>query len=478
MQTVPVPIFGPVYRNVDGVECNDVCELLVDGYLSELGATVRRPGLDTWLDLGVASPAAVDGLYWWPQKACAIAVCGGRPFKLTFPSRVPTATALSASSPLNERIRPTFCTDGTYVFMANGGRIYYSDGTALAAAIADADAPTEVSHVAFMDGYLIANWLDSNKWSFADLDTPLSWDAANYFNAAGDADYVKALFCHNREIVLVGQATTERWENTGDATVRFARVANGFMEAGCLAPSSLIKTEDAFYWLDQSRRIVKWSGGKLEGISTPYDKEIAGYSSPQDCLGDYIKIDGKPFLLFQFLGDQKCLVCNLANDPPDWCQWQNWNSTAGEYRRLKLGCYCWCPDWGVHLVGSPDSSVIYAMSPDYYDDDGEEIRLLRRSGHIDYGTTKRKVSRELRLRLKRGKGLSDRTPELMVRWKDNNQGWKQERRVSLGDVGDTNIIRRVKTGGIYRTRQYEFSCTDAVPLTFLGAEEDIEVLAS
>jgi hypothetical protein len=362
--------------------------------------------------------------------------------------------------------------------MANGGQVYYSNGTAAAQAIADADAPTQVSHVAFMDGYLLANWLNTNTFSFSDLDAPLSWDPVNYFNAAGDADYIKALLAHNREIFLIGQATTEFWENTGDSTVRFQRVPGGFVQVGCIAPYSVIKTEEAIYWLDHNRRVVRWAGGKLEGVSTPYDKEIATYSQPQDCLGDYVKIDGKPFLLFQFLGDQKCLVCNLGNDPPDWSQWQNWNSSAGEYRRLKCNSYCWCPDWGLHLVGSPDSAVIYALSPENYDDDGDEIRTLRRSGHISYGTKKRKRSFELRLTLKRGVGLSSRTPELMVRWRDDNRRWSQERQLSLGDIGDTTIYRRLKTGGIYRTRQYEFSCSDAVPLTFLEAEEDIEVLST
>lgn len=69
-----------------------------------------------------------------------------------------------------------------------------------------------------------------------------------------------------------------------------------------------------------------------------------------------------------------------------------------------------------------------------------------------------------------------RRPYLAVRWRDDNKEWSREVRIDLGAIGETEVVRRLNFTGSFGTRQYEFSCSEGVSLTFGAAEEDIEIM--
>lgn len=69
-----------------------------------------------------------------------------------------------------------------------------------------------------------------------------------------------------------------------------------------------------------------------------------------------------------------------------------------------------------------------------------------------------------------------RRPYLSVRWRDDNKEWSREVRIDLGAIGETEVVRRLNCTGSFGTRQYEFSCSEGVSLTFGAAEEDIEIM--
>jgi len=68
-------------------------------------------------------------------------------------------------------------------------------------------------------------------------------------------------------------------------------------------------------------------------------------------------------------------------------------------------------------------------------------------------------------------------PKLMIRWRDNNRAnWSNEHYISLGNIGETDLILRLKRLGVFRTRQFELVVTDVVAASFGDAEVDITVL--
>ncbi len=137
---------------------------------------------------------------------------------------------------------------------------------------------------------------------------------------------------------------------------------------------------------------------------------------------------------------------------------------------------CHAPTWNKWFCGSRRDGKIYEISPTVYTDDGDSIRTLRRTSHVDHGTMTRKFCHRLDIKLKRGIGILVGTPYLTVRWRDNGSSvWKNDHqiKVSLGKIGETGLIGHLNRLGNYRTRQYEFILTDAVPLTLVDAEEEI-----
>lgn len=484
MPIVKVPLFSPVYQNVNGEELSDENYRLVDGYLNELGYTVKRPGLSQVLDLGYGTNFPIEGLFWWPLKQVVIAVANNKVHKIENISGTLTATDITSNGP-GTAGRPVFAqgvnsnvsTPTIYGILAAGGAMVEGHGTGLTisnfATISDGDAPTAVSHIDFIDGYLVAT-TGKTFWQWSDVNAPLSWTAASFASAMRNPDAIVALKVFRRIVVLLGQESTELWENNG--TAPFAPTEGGFFDVGCIAPSSLVHTQHGLFWLSDERHFVKFDGSKVEEVSTPFDDVIHRFSAVADCFGMHVEIRGRPFIIWQFPTEERTLVLNATKG--DWSEWANWDSSAGEYRQFLGKSHAYTPDWGMHLIGSRKDSKIYLFSPDYEDDAGEEIRFCRVSGHIDFGTLRKKRSKGMELRIKRGQGLPSGTePVMTVRWNDDNRGWSNERTVSLGKLGDTEIVQQIDTRGIFKTRQYEFTVTDSVQLSFGSAEEEIEVLA-
>jgi hypothetical protein len=57
--------------------------------------------------------------------------------------------------------------------------------------------------------------------------------------------------------------------------------------------------------------------------------------------------------------------------------------------------------WGQQIVGGADGKI-YELNYGYSTDSEDRIRFQLRSGFIDHGTSDRKFSAELKMRLKRG----------------------------------------------------------------------------
>lgn len=472
-QTLPIPLFTKLHRSVDGVQLSEQQEELIDCYFDEVDdqiACVRRPGLEEFVDLGLGTSMPVRGLFWWTDKGYAIAVSNGVTFKITRPGGVGTkaslgGTALSTGQPVS------FATDGTNLYMASGsGPVLTTDGSAAVAALADAQAPTTVSHVAFLDGYILALKTGTNEIHYSDLNNGLSWSATK-FSAVGSPDLLQALHVFRREIYLFGTESLEIWANDGVAP--FSRNPGGFLNVGCIAKYSVVTSEEGIFWLDDKRHFSKYSVERHERISTPYDHEIEHYETVSDCTGYRVDHGGHSFFVWQFPSANKTLVYDYTTDK--WFRWGMWNGTAADYDKFLGLSYAYSPDWGAHLMGSGTESVIHQFEQDIYQDDGSEIRLLARTGKVHYGTTRQKRCGEIRISAKRGTEVVT-TPKAILRWRDDGGTWSNEEELSLGATGEMDSVLFCERTGIFRERQYELICSDSVPVVFAFPQHDLELL--
>jgi len=472
MPTVKVPIFESVYTGVDSTELNEDNRQLIDGFRTPVGGTTSRPGSKATFAIDTASGFGIDGLLYWSEKEVVMACGGGELYQLSFVSSVPVITSLTQGAILlNTNTPVSMATDGTNIYCANGGRIVYSPVGGTASYIPDPDAPTNVTQLAYLDGYILA--IDgSNKFYYSDVNAGVSWNALSFASASGASDNLVALKVFNREIYLFGERSVEVWEN--DGTTPFTRIPGGFIESGCCAPSSVVADENSLFWLDENRRLVRFAGKTVERLSTKFDKELQSLSYVADCVAFKMSIDGYVFIVFTFKVANRAFVYNVTTD--DWSEWGRWSFTDALYDRWIGNCYCYAEKFGLHLIGRRDRLVVSELHNKYIDDDGDTIAVDRLTGHLDFGTSKAKRCNELRFRVRRGDGLSTRTPVIMLRYKIDNREWSQWKEFSLGKIGEYNLILRDVRRNQFRTKQYQFRATDPVQIVFSNAEEDIEVL--
>lgn len=397
MPTVKVPIFEGVYKGANGIELRDEQAELMDGYLGELLQTVKRPGLASLITLDTGTNA-VNGISWWDEKSMAVAVANGRVYKIvrSGASSSPSFTTTDLTGTALTVAQTTFATDGTYLFMASGGRIGYTNGTATTALIADADAPTTATHVAWLDGYILANNLN-NRFYWSDVNNSLSWSSINFASAEGASDSITALHVWDREIYLFGRRSLEIWEN--DGSTPFSRISGGFKQSGCEAPYSIVRTRSATYWLNDERKFVALAGRGIEPISPGMNREVQRFAQVDDCIGSTCQCDGYTFVIFTFPAANRTLVFNENNQT--WSEWGTFDSNTGLYDRFAAQSICYAQGWGISLAGSRSNPSIYKLSPEVFSD-ASPIRVRRLTGLIDYGTLKPKRSNQMRLRVKRG----------------------------------------------------------------------------
>ncbi len=472
---VDVPLTTRVYRNIDESMARDNAARMIDGYLDEEANMNSRPGFEHLFTVGILIPSAsydvIDGLFWWSHQSRLVILSNGYLWYATTADQSDGTFGIGDLMG-NVGTKASFATDGTKLYVANGGRIYHVQVAGVQTVMADADAPTQVTHLGELDGYLLANSVGTKKIFFSELEDGTVWSALDFFSAGSDPDIVVAMHIFQKQIFAFGPLTTEIWQN--DGVTPFSRVEGGVIETGCIAPYSIIKTKNSMMWLNSEKRFVKYSGNGIEEISTPYDKDIMNYSTVSDCEGEEIIIDGKSFYKFEFPTIGKTLVYNLSEE--DWGEWSYYNTGTGEHERFLGRCYAFSPLFNRHYLGSRKlDGKIFAFNEGEATDAGNPIRMYRLTGKISYGTHKEKINNYFMLRAKRGQATDDSEPVMTLRYRVDGEQWSNEIQLSLGQMADTYNVIKLESLGCYRNIQYEIVASDPVGISYGDAKEDFSV---
>jgi hypothetical protein len=473
---VKIDLSKGVYRNADGEQVREFPLYRMDCFLDALGGTTGRPAFRVLSGnaggpqiKGIYTGAVSGNLYTYTQTAL---------YKLTGLTSTSGGTASFLGTVGGSNARATFAetADGK-VFIAAGERIYYTDGTTFTA-MADADAPITVSHVSFLDGYILAT--DGTKYmKWADVTDPTNWTATSFASAEGSPDPINAHHVHNRLIYLFGPRSIEVWENDGSNP--FSRVSGGYLQHGLGAVYSVIPTEDALYFLNHKRRLCKISGSQVEVISSPYDEEVRKLINVSDCLGSLIEVGGYTFLKFYYPQAQRSLVYCVTTD--SWSEWGKWNDAGGNYLPLPIAGTFFDPVIGRTLAYDNASPYLYYPDPTVYSEgDGallnSRIRPQLKTQSLSHGFTATKRSNWMAFTAKSGAVDLSTAPSVLVRWRNNDSGtWSNEKTLSLGAIGQGNPLKKIRRTGFYRFRQYEITFPDAAPSIQLEMEEDVDVLS-
>ena len=463
-----IPIHYGANKNIDEVGLTGMGAALMDGYVDELGNVNRRPGLEELCDLGTG--AGIDGIYWWDEQSMAIVVSDGETWKITASDG--TKAQLTGDS-FETDTRVKFANFGDALYAANGAKIMKITTTTVAE-MADGDAPTTVTHPAYLDTYLLANSTGTEKYYYSVVGDADDW-AGDYVSAETKKDNLTALEVMNMEIVLLGKRTFEIHRN--DGSTPFLREYQGFIESGTIAPYSLTWCGDTWRWIDQERRVMRLEGRTPVLVSRTMNKYLQGFSTITDAVGDYITSSGRSYYVLHFPTEDKTMALDLENDY--WYEWGFWSVANAEYNRWKGNCFTLATAWNYSLVGDKSTGIVYIMSDDYSDDDSNIMRTMVRTEHVTHDTAQiKKRSNKLTFRVKRASAVDEASvPELLVKWRDDgSSSWKNEHTMSLGAVGRTDFRGVIRRNGMYYSRQYEMYVTDDAPLLIVSVEEDFDYL--
>lgn len=448
------------------------------------GVVSKRPGIATY---SVAPSGVIDGdgiLGIYASNDNQLFVVGGTPgarhiYKLASGSS--SDLSGSANSVLRGTLRPTFAETEVFVVMAGGAdmqklRLSNQESTLLAG------GPPIASHVAANSSRLLANdiTVDKTKVRFSGIsqgtvdtsghenwsNTGLDEDGG-FLTAEARPDPVVAVWENTNEVFVWGKDNLQIF--APDANSIFAPAVT--RESGCLAPHSIIKVGQDFFWLDQHRRIVYSDGRQFQQLEGPIKRQLDALQDPTDCFGYRV-----------FLGHANCLVWTFPTDgrtfayqvDGGWSEWTGWDIGSSQFKRFQVNAHHLRRDGGLNVVGTLEGKV-GKLSLDAFDDLGELVVARVESGFINRDTDNLKRCRGIKIAIRRGSNSSASLGR--IEWRDDTGPWNGPIDIDTGVTGDNHCVREIFSLGTYRRRQWRWTFSDSVNQSLLKVTETFDVLS-
>jgi len=458
-----IPIVAPPYPTIDGIELDKNSVSVIDGYIDEAGYLVKRPGLADTFTLPQSS--AVDGLSYWQGEDLLVAVCNQVVYTIDS-SGVITDISAANGALMQFRNRPSFAytviNQVDYMAICNGGDIYISQDGGDLQPITDPQAPTNSTHIAFLNNRLVANQTGVDTFRWSAFEDPFNWEALGFGTAEGEPDQITALYKAFNEIVLFGSNTIEFWYATGETDRPLRRMQGTPLNQGTLSPDGIVfdGEDGVFYFIDSERNINRLANRQAKNISAPIEALIQKLSVTTDARLDLVKFDSHKFILCTFPTDNVTFVYDVLTGY--WCQWGKYSSVSASYNAFLGRSLAWSNRRGLNFVGSSQTDgKIFVLNRDTHTDSGDNIRVATTTGWIDVGTLESKRWLDLMCRIKRQPN-DNFTWQLKIR-KDAVGQTEVERTIDMNWSASKHLVQRIQNFGTARAIQFEIYHTEDSP---------------
>ena len=444
----------------------------------------RRPGYSLFATTGAPEVYAAgilrtgQGIFWSDRLAAAFVVAGGNLYRLASDG---TPTQITGAT-INTGRYAVFAEGQTldltpFIYIAHGGTLRYTDGSTLTTP-SDPNTPTAASFVASLNNRV---WADNGGQDFYITDTdpdtslfdPFYWSMVdNPWRAAIKADTVQALIAAWNEVAVWGTQTIEYWQEDGVNPI--SPLVGATSEMGTDSPQTIKIADNTMYALASmqgKRAVVKLVNRGPQIVSGDIDRELQSYDTITDAVGALAFTGGINHYVLNFPTAKKTWAYDLKENL--FIEWGAWNPSLARYDVFPIAGSCYAKAWNKHLFLGQDGNV-YQMSRTTYQDAGNEIRTLIRTGWINHGTARRKRSSQLYVKLK---SYSPTPATVLMRWRDDGRPeWSSYLELPVGSESEQTQFAKLSRRGMYRSRQYEFLMTDNADLALCGLSEEVEEL--
>jgi hypothetical protein len=323
------------------------------------------------------------------------------------------------------------------------------------------------------DNYFVYNKPDSQLWAASDLLSPIT-DPLSFASKDGSPDDLVSIIVDRREVYLLGEMSSEVWINSGAVPFPFTRIPGTSTQQGIAAQYSMARMGNSFAYVSRNNRgeamIVRMNGYFPERISTHAVETTLVNQNVADALAWTYQLEGHEVYVVTFpsIGDNG-LTWAFDNTTGLWHKWL-YRNNQNEFERHRGNC---CAFFNQQvLVGDYENGKIYQVSRNFYTDDGQPIRRIRRAPHITTDL-QRQYFHELQIQFQPGVGLSTGQgddPQAMLRWSnDGGSTWSNEYWTTIGKQGkylNRAIWRRL---GFSRDKVFEVSISDPVKAVIISA---------
>jgi hypothetical protein len=464
---------GPSYtlQSVN-IDCQNAVNLFPEindlgtGKEREVGALVPTPGLRLLVTLG-SSP--VRALYKASNDQL-FAVGGNKLYRV---SDAWVATELGTLNSSEGYV--SMADNGTYLVLVDGEDGYtWNIGSSAFAEITDPDYQS-ADQVTYQDGYFLFNRTGTQQFFFADDITNV--DALDFASSGGRPDNLVGLISHSQQLYLFGTQSTEVFYNSGDADDPWQRVNGAIIPTGCIAAFSIAIMAGSIFWVGADENgqgiVYRTQGYQAQRVSNPAVESVIRGVSTTDMANARAwtyQQGGHLFYCLNFPGVDSTWVFDASTS-----MWHE-RKYLGLWSEERHRADCHAAAHGENVVGDYENGNLYALDPDTYTDNGNEIARIRTAPHLSKGL-KNLFHSSFQLDMETGVGLDGASstqgadPQVMLQWSDDGgHTWSNERWTDIGTIGRTKtrvIWRRL---GCSRDRVYRVKVSDPVKVVLIGAE--------
>lgn len=331
-------------------------ERLVNGYLEnapqgkEPTPAYGSPGLIAW---ATGLDGAIRGMLEMTDRLFVVA--GTKLYRIATDGAANTLGEIPGSDLVS------MASDGTNVVTVSGGEIYVYDGLNLNV-VTDPDAPS-ASGVAWVDGYFVFSETNTDTFFTCELDDPESYDALDFAAAEWKPDILVTPIILRRTLFLAGKQTIEAQQNVGGADFPFQRYQDVMVDVGFAGREAGVVTNDTMYFLASDRTFRRLDGVTAVRISNhDIERTIKGWANPELTVASAHVFEGHLNIVFR--NPEGCLIFDQSTE-----LWHERKSFGSDTWRVRHHARCYDHD----LFGSATEGVIYRLSADAYDEDGEPL---------------------------------------------------------------------------------------------------------
>lgn len=334
--------------------------------------------------------------------------------------------------------------------------------------------------VAFIGGYFVL--LARMNQIFFSLDG-LTWDPLDFQTAEASPSAVLAMVEDHNELWLIGNRVSQVFTVGADPNTPFVPRQDGIVQQGIAAPASLNAMDNGLVWLAENkngaRTFIRMNGFQPETISTyAIENTLRLMPTIDDCIGMSFQLNGHSVCWFTFPTADRTLCYDATEG--DWYNVGWWNAPQARYERHRANCIV--SAFGTILCGDHANGNLYELSPDYYDDDGNDIRWMRQTPHstkdgkrIEYGRLT--IFAETGMGLDVAPGVRGNDPQITMEFSDNGgKVFSSAYDRSLGKLGEYEKEIFWNRLGIALDRVFRFYGTSPTKIVFTGAAFEAEVL--